>query len=176
MRDRATIGPASWHADYLNPREATSPNQVDKSLQTTRRFDALKLWLTLRTMGPDLIGQYVDTVIELATDVHAQVRGESDLEFVAAPELSTLVFRYLPAGRLAGGAVDEVAVAALNNAIRAELYASGTAMVAATRVDGIQHLKLTLLNPNAREADLVALLALVREAGSAAERLVKGAA
>ena len=166
VRDRSTLGPGSWHADYLNPREGTNPNQVDKSLQTTRRFDALKLWLTLRTMGPDLIGQYVDTVIELATDVHAQVRGESDLEFVAAPELSTLVFRYLPAGRLAGGAVDEVAVAALNNAIRAELYASGTAMVAATRVDGIQHLKLTLLNPMARTADIVGIFDTIREVGA----------
>ncbi|WP_278257666.1 aminotransferase class V-fold PLP-dependent enzyme [Nocardioides convexus] len=42
VRDRATLRPATWYADYLNPRESTSPNQVDKSLQTTRRFDALK--------------------------------------------------------------------------------------------------------------------------------------
>jgi L-2,4-diaminobutyrate decarboxylase len=43
-------------------------------------------------------------------------------------------------------------------------------------VDKVTCLKLTLLNPNTREADLVALLALVREAGFAAERLVEGAA
>ena len=164
VRDRATLRPGTWHADYLNPRECTNPNQVDKSLQTTRRFDALKLWLTLRTMGPDLIGQYVDTVIELATDVHALLDGADDVEFAAAPELSTLVFRYLPAG--ADGDVDENALAALNNAVRAELYASGTAMVAATRVDGVAHLKLTLLNPMASTADIVGIFDTIREVGA----------
>ena len=62
-----TCGTCTWHADYLNPRgRAAQPNQVDKSLQTTRRFDALKLWLTLRTMGADGIGDYFDAVIDLA--------------------------------------------------------------------------------------------------------------
>ncbi|WP_377325564.1 pyridoxal phosphate-dependent decarboxylase family protein [Pimelobacter simplex] len=162
VRDRATLRPATWHADYLNPREATNPNQVDKSLQTTRRFDALKLWVTLRTMGPRLIGEYVDAVVDLATAVHEAHRDAADLEFAAAPELSTLVFRYVPPGP----ALDEQRSAALNNAIREALYASGRAMVAATKVDGVQHLKLTLLNPMATLTDITAVLDLVRATGA----------
>ena len=54
------------HADYLNPKATTDPNQVDKSLQTTRRFDALDLWMTLRIMGPDCLGDYFDAAIDLA--------------------------------------------------------------------------------------------------------------
>ncbi|HWJ11559.1 MAG TPA: aspartate aminotransferase family protein, partial [Nocardioides sp.] len=161
VRDRATLGPATWHADYLNPRDATTPNQVDKSLQTTRRFDALKLWLTLRTMGPELVGRYVDAVIDLAAEVHGRTVAEPDLQFAAAPELSTLVFRYVPVGR----GLDDASLGRLNTAIRAELYASGTAMVAATKVDGVQYLKLTLLNPMATADDIVGLLATVREVG-----------
>ncbi|WP_082606089.1 pyridoxal phosphate-dependent decarboxylase family protein [Nocardioides sp. Root190] len=162
VRDRATLRPATWHADYLNPRDSATPNQVDKSLQTTRRFDALKLWMTLRTMGPDLIGQYVDAVADLALAVHAQMREEPDLEFVAAPELSTLVFRYVPTDL----ALDGPALATLNTTIRAELYATGTAMVAATRVDGVQYLKLTLLNPMATAHDIVGILDTVRAFGA----------
>lgn len=162
VRDRATLRPVTWHADYLNPREATNPNQVDKSLQTTRRFDALKLWLTLRTMGPDLIGQYVDAVVDLATEVHGALRGSPDLELAAPPELSTLVFRYVPPGvRL-----DEERLAALNTGIRAALYDAGTAMVAATKVDGRQYLKLTLLNPMATVADIVGVVDAVRATGA----------
>jgi glutamate/tyrosine decarboxylase-like PLP-dependent enzyme len=162
VRDRATLRPATWHADYLNPREATNPNQVDKSLQTTRRFDALKLWVTLRTMGPDLVGGYVDAVIDLATLVHDTHGDADDLQFAAAPELSTLVFRYVPPGPLLG----EKESAALNNSIREALYASGRAMVAATKVDGVQHLKLTLLNPMATVEDITGVLDLVRETGA----------
>ncbi|KAB2806998.1 aspartate aminotransferase family protein [Pimelobacter simplex] len=162
VRDRATLRPATWHADYLNPREATNPNQVDKSLQTTRRFDALKLWVTLRSMGPRLVGEYVDAVVDLATAVHEAHRDAADLEFAAAPELSTLVFRYVPPGP----ALDDQRSATLNNAIREALYASGRAMVAATKVDGVQHLKLTLLNPMATLADITAVLDLVRATGA----------
>ncbi|WP_435770314.1 pyridoxal phosphate-dependent decarboxylase family protein [Nocardioides sp. SYSU DS0651] len=165
VRDRALLQPVTWHADYLNPREPVgtdSPNQVDKSLQTTRRFDALKLWVTLRAMGPDVIGDYVDAVVDLAAAVHAATVVEPDLEYAAAPELSTLVFRYLPAGPV----LDEPALGALNRRIREELYASGRAMVAATKVDGRQYLKLTLLNPMATAADIVAVLDLVRAAGA----------
>ena len=56
---------------YLNPRRMVQeriPNQVDKSLQTTRRFDALKLWMTLRVMGADGIGQLFDEVCDLAVE------------------------------------------------------------------------------------------------------------
>ena len=166
VRDHALMAPVTWHADYLNPSNANkgpaSPNQVDKSLQTTRRFDALKLWLTLRMMGPDTIGAYVDAVVDLARDVFIAVSNEPDLELAARPELSTLVLRYVPAG----SALAEHEIAVLNNDIRAALYQSGRAMVAATKVDGRQFLKLTLLNPLATVVDIVGVIDLVREAGA----------
>ena len=161
VRDRALLQPVAWHADYLNPLEATDPNQVDKSLQTTRRFDALKLWVTLRAMGPDVIGEYVDAVIDLAGAVHAATEQMPDLEYAAAPELSTLVFRYVPPGTVD----DDAAVGALNRRIREDVYRSGRAMVAATTVEGRQYLKLTLLNPMATVADIVGVLDLVRGTG-----------
>src|SRR5699024_7156545 len=71
VRDRATLRHVTYHADYLNSRSdgstpILSPNQVDKSLQTTRRFDALKLWMTLRVMGAEGVGELFDGVLDLA--------------------------------------------------------------------------------------------------------------
>ncbi len=43
-----------YQAAYLNSdfdEEAGVPNLVSKSLQTTRRFDALKLWMGLEALG-----------------------------------------------------------------------------------------------------------------------------
>ena len=43
-----------YRAAYLNSdfdEEAGVPNPVSKSLQTTRRFDALKLWMGLEALG-----------------------------------------------------------------------------------------------------------------------------
>ncbi|MDT0186784.1 aspartate aminotransferase family protein [Microbacterium sp. ARD31] len=159
VRDGATLGHVTWHADYLNPKDSAHPNQVDKSLQTTRRFEALKLWMTLRVMGADAIGDLLDTVIDLTDAVAAELTAWPDIEVAAAPQISTIVFRYRPPG------LDEPALARLNAAIRAELFDEGRALVAATRVDGRSHLKLTLLNPVATVADVLGVVEMVREAG-----------
>ncbi|GAA1924392.1 lysine decarboxylase DesA [Nocardioides lentus] len=159
VRDRRLLVHTAWHADYLNPEADERPHQVEKSLQTTRRFDALKLWLTLRTLGPDLIGEHVDTVVGLATRSHAHVVAHPDLEAALAPHLSTLVFRFRPPG------LTEDAADALVPRIRQTLYDRGQALVAATKVDGREHLKLTLLNPAATDADVQGVLDLVGAVG-----------
>lgn len=99
VRDRATLRHVTYHADYLNPRrmaEQRIPNQVDKSIQTTRRFDALKLWLTLRIMGAQAVGELFDEVIDRAADAWKLLHDDPRFEVVVEPQLSTLVFRYVP--------------------------------------------------------------------------------
>ena len=59
-RAATTSRRGAWHADYLNPLENEEPNQVDVSLQTTRRFDALKLWVDApRRSAPSGLGRDV---------------------------------------------------------------------------------------------------------------------
>jgi glutamate/tyrosine decarboxylase-like PLP-dependent enzyme len=159
VRDGATLGHVTWHADYLNPKDSAHPNQVDKSLQTTRRFEALKLWVSLRVMGADALGGYLDDVIDLTRDVADAMRDMGDIEIAADPQLSTLVFRYRPVG------VPDHEVDRINTRIRAELFDGGRAMVAATKVGGVSFLKFTLLNPKATRADILGIVELVRDAG-----------
>lgn len=160
VRAARTLGHVTHHADYLNPETSTTPNQVDKSLQTTRRFDALKLWVTLRMLGADRIGELFDEVCDRAAEAHALLDADPRFEVCVAPALSTLVFRH-PGG-------DEA-----NRQAREALLASGAAIVAQTKVDGEQWLKFTLLNPEttiddiAAVADLIAEHATTREAVSA---------
>ncbi|WP_311210782.1 MULTISPECIES: aspartate aminotransferase family protein [unclassified Aeromicrobium] len=159
VRDAGVLRHVTYHAEYLNPRTADLPNQVDKSLQTTRRFDALKLWLTLRVMGADAIGQGFDTAIDLAHATADWVREQDDLQLRAEPELSTVVFRYRPDG------LDDDLADDLNPRIRRTLWGDGRAVVAGTKVDGRAWLKLTLLNPAATLEDVVAVLERVRSTG-----------
>ena len=162
VRRLSTMRHGSWYADYLNPKECENPNQVDKSLQTTRRFDALKLWMALRVMGPDLVGRYFDAAVDLAEEVYERMVLLDDIEVAAPPVLSTLVFRYVEPG------LDEDELGELNRRIRAGLWASGQGVVAATKVDGRQFLKFTLLNPKATVRDILGIVAKVRALGSGA--------
>ncbi|RMB86226.1 lysine decarboxylase DesA [Streptomyces shenzhenensis] len=159
VRDAATLRHATYHAEYLNPRrmvEERIPNQVDKSLQTTRRFDALKLWLTLRTMGADGIGELFDEVCDLAREGWRLLAADPRFDVVVEPALSTLVFRYIPAAVTGPDRIDRA-----NLYARKALFASGDAVVAGTKVGGRHFLKFTLLNPETTAADIAAVLDLI---------------
>jgi L-2,4-diaminobutyrate decarboxylase len=137
------------------------PNQVDKSLQTTRRFDALKLWLTLRVVGADGVGGLFDAVLDRAAEGHALLAGDPRFQVVVEPQLSTLVFRWLPATTPPHAPRDEALLDAANLHAREALAGSGAAVVAGTVVDGRHFLKFTLLNPATTVADLAAVLDLL---------------
>ncbi|WP_455354562.1 pyridoxal phosphate-dependent decarboxylase family protein [Streptomyces sp. SYSU K217416] len=164
VRDRATLSHATYHADYLNPRrmaEDRIPNQVDKSIQTTRRFDALKLWMTLRVMGADGVGELFDEVVELAAEGWKMLDADPRFEVVVQPQLSTLVFRFVPEAVTSPALIDRA-----NLYARKALFASGEAVVAGTKVGGSHYLKFTLLNPQTTTDDIAIVLDLLAEHAS----------
>lgn len=163
VRHGADLAPVAWYADYLNPEGSGEPNQVDKSLQTTRRFDALKLWVTLRALGADRLGEMFDAVVDLAAAAHTLVEQDPDLRLVGRSQLSTVLFRYQPAG------VPDARADALVPLVRRALFDSGRTIVAKTVIDGRPCLKLTLLNPDSDVEDVRRVLAAVRDAAAAVD-------
>jgi L-2,4-diaminobutyrate decarboxylase len=163
VRNKKNLSFLTHHADYLNPlsqlKEGT-PNLVNKSIQTTRRFDALKLWLTLRTMGAGNIGKAFDRVVDLAKEAYLLLLSEESIELVHQPELSTLVFRYRPAQSDSERRIDEA-----NTYIRKALFRSGEAVVAGSKVNGKQYLKFTLLNPMTTIQDIHDIVSLIKQYG-----------
>lgn len=165
VRQKQHLSTVTHHADYLNPlsqKQEGTPNLVDKSIQTTRRFDALKLWLTLRTIGPLAIGDAFDQVIDLARRTYLLLLSEPSIEVIHQPRLSTLVFRYWPGGSWSENQIDDA-----NAHIREALARSGAALIAGTRVAGRQYLKFTLLNPSCAISDVQSVLTMVIRQGEA---------
>uniref|UniRef100_UPI00132204DF pyridoxal-dependent decarboxylase n=1 Tax=Escherichia coli TaxID=562 RepID=UPI00132204DF len=76
LKDKRHFGLINYHADYLNPKEDELDgilHLVHKSVQTTRRFDALKLLLSLRLIGEEWFGDIIDHTIDFAKDVAALI-------------------------------------------------------------------------------------------------------
>ena len=159
VRDGSTLGHVTHHADYLNPRTAVTPNQVDKSLQTTRRFDALKLWMTLRVTGADAVGEMFDEVIDRAHEVWESLVEDERFEVAAEPTLSTVLMRYRPGG------ISAEEADSLNPRIRHALLDRGDVMVAGTVLDGRHWLKFTLLNPHTTIEHLLGILDTIAATG-----------
>jgi len=165
LRDAAHFRHLAVHADYLNPETdeaAGIPNLVNRSVATTRRFDALKLWFSFQLLGREKFAAMVDRTIELAAHAAKQVRTNPSLELLHKPQLSSVVFRFVPSN----AAID----ADLFNArLRQHLFDRGLAVIGHTRVRSRQCLKFTCMNPCTTEAGLDALLDLIVSTGKQLE-------
>ena len=153
----------SYYADYLNPledKDPERPNLIEKSMQTTRRFDALKVWLTLKTLGTKTIAGYLERVHELAKEVYQNLSKNKAFEVAHNPALSTVVFRYKNEQ-----IEDDVIHDEINMYIKQTLYKAGKASVASTKLDGKIYLKFTLLNPKNTINNLLNIVSMIEETG-----------
>lgn len=164
VADGADFELMARNAAYLNPEaheKAGVPNLVAKSVQTTRRFDALKPYLAFRALGREGLAELVEETLSLAETAAALLDDAEDFEVLNDPTLNAVVFRYRP-----HEGMDDGAVGRLNAAIRKRLLQDGRAVVARTEVEGVTSLKFTLLNPTADVDDVAAMLATIRACGA----------
>ena len=158
------------YTDYLNPEldeERGIPNLVTTSLLTSRRFDALKLWVSFQCLGREKLSAMIDRTMFLANHAAEVIRRARDLELICEPQLSTVVFRYVAAAK-------ELQSERVNAEIPQNLFGQGTAVIGHTRVREKQCLKFTCMNPTTSEADLEGLIGLIRSEGekSAAKKRI----
>jgi L-2,4-diaminobutyrate decarboxylase len=165
LRDAARFRHLEVHADYLNPEThdaAGIPNLVNKSLATTRRFDALKLWLSFQALGREKFAAMIDRCIELAAHAARQIAAHPELELLHQPQFGCIVFRYRPSRQKADAD-------AINSTLRQELFDRGQAVIGHTRVLGHQWLKFTCMNPMTTEEDISKLVDKIVEKGQELE-------
>ncbi|MBU2996777.1 pyridoxal-dependent decarboxylase [Cellulophaga baltica] len=173
VKDKQHLQYVSYYADYLNPLESKDeerPDLIEKSMQTTRRFDALKVWLTLKTLGTKTIASYLESVHFIIKNVYENVKLNNAFEIAHVPALSTLVFRYKHKDVL-----DDIVHNEINLHIKNTLYKSGKASVASTKLNGVTYLKFTLLNPKNTVENLLNIVKMIEKEGVAYESQLKTA-
>lgn len=176
VTDASAFAALDRQVAYLNPSddiEAGLDGLLGRSLQTTRRPDAVKVVATLLAYGRRGLGEMVDICHDLARHAQQRIMAEPELELVAPAELTTVVFRYRARRHAASRVKHEDE---LNGALRRRLLESGRALIgrtAAALAEGAEPrvcLKLTLLNPTATPSDIDELLSEVLRAGREVER------
>jgi L-2,4-diaminobutyrate decarboxylase len=153
-------------APYLfHPRagEARSHDTGRRTLQCSRRFDALKLWVSLRHYGAEYFAGLLERTVANTERLYELLHAAPDFEPEHVPESNILCFRYLPAG-LRDRAPEEAD--AFQSAVRERYNASGQGWITATVLNGRRVLRVTLMNPSTEEAHLVRLLEGLRGVGA----------
>lgn len=156
VKDKSNFKFLLHHSDYLNREHDELPNLVDKSIATTKRFDALKVFMTMQSVGPKALGDMYDHLIQQTQDVAKLVEGLASFELLAQPSLSTVLFRVAGKGDMCK----------LNQQVRIEALTRGIAVLGETVVDGKSALKLTILNPCLKISDFESLLSKINTLAS----------
>jgi aromatic-L-amino-acid decarboxylase len=154
-------GALAHEEDYI-PHERPDHHMVDITLEYSRPFRALKLWLAFRAHGSEAIRAAIERNLGQARLLYDEVARHSELEHLCGePQLSIVPFRHVPTG-MSEGELDE------HNARLVEaLQQQGDVWVAPARVDGKVCLRPCVVNYRTTDDDVRAFVAAVLDAGRA---------
>jgi len=162
VRDREALHHSFAHDEGYLPHERDEPHAVDVTLEYSRPFRALKLWLAFRVHGADAFRHAVRRNMRQAALLHELISARDGLEALGPPQLSIVPFRHVPVG-----------VADLddhNGRLGAELQRDARVYVAPAMIDGRVYLRPCIVNFRTSDDDVRALVDIACEVGDAIAR------
>jgi len=166
-RDRAAAQKTfSYTGDYAkslleDPVESFS--FFDETLELSRRFRALKLWLSLRFHGLNAFRQQIDNDLEMASHLKGLVARAPDLELMAPVPLSAVCFRFVPASQpLRDPQLDDFNLKILNRVQR-----GGRVFISNATIHGSFALRACIVNHRTTRPDVEAVVDEVVKVGHA---------
>jgi L-2,4-diaminobutyrate decarboxylase len=119
-----------------------------RNFETTKPAIVLPLYVGLRTLGVRFFGEYIDYVYDLARAFADELQSRPNFELLVRPESNIVCFRIRAAPE------DD----ALQLRLREAVNRQGRFFIMRTRLRGATWLRVVLMNPATRLADLRALL------------------
>jgi aromatic-L-amino-acid decarboxylase len=156
MRDADALAAAFAHREAYMPHEEGELHSVDLTLEYSRPFRALKLWLAFRVHGAEALRDAIERNLRQARLLAEKVRAHADLELAFEPQLSIVPFRHVP---------PETDPDAHNLALAEALQADGRVYLASAVIDGHAWLRPCVVNYRTTDDDIRALVAIAREVG-----------
>jgi aromatic-L-amino-acid decarboxylase len=133
------------------------------SFEGTRRWRALKLWMSWKYLGTEGFARLIEANDDLAALLAHHCAASDDFEAIpTVPELSVVCFRHLPGGRTAALALAPGEIDAHQDRLQAALEASGDGWLTTTRLRGATYLRAGIVNYLSTDDDIDRLLATLR--------------
>ncbi|MDQ2922206.1 MAG: pyridoxal-dependent decarboxylase [Acidobacteriota bacterium] len=157
-------------ADYIKVHEQNSEESFafwNYGPELSRRFRALKIWVTLRYYGTRRIAGAISEDNALAAYLAQAIEQAEDFEMLAPSELSICCFRYVPKS-LQSKFREDAAVNSeldqLNNKIMLAVQRGGRAYLSSATLRGTFALRACITNFRTTRADIDETLEIIREA------------
>jgi aromatic-L-amino-acid/L-tryptophan decarboxylase len=125
--------------------------------EQSRRFRALKVWMSFKRYGAREIGRWVDANVAQAEHLHALAEASAEFESATPPRMSGVCLRYAPDG------LDEARSAKLHARVAQRLEELGRFWFSTTVMKGRTWLRINIVNFRTRNEHMDELFALLQE-------------
>ncbi len=142
----------SERPEYLRDIEGNESeiNFYDHGVQLTRRFRALKFYMSIKTFGLQSFREAVTYNIDLAEKTEQLIRKSKYWEIISPATLAVINFRYNPMEEQ----LSEDELNALNQKISQKMTQSGKAVLVTTILQNHVVLRMCLINPRTTMRDI----------------------
>jgi glutamate/tyrosine decarboxylase-like PLP-dependent enzyme len=155
---RATFSQTGEYARAFGSDPLEAFSFFEESIELSRRFRALKLWLSLRYHGAEAFRAAIRSDLQHASDLARMIGDTAELELMAPVELSAVCFRYR-AG-VADSDLDRINAAILKRLIeRGRVYLSNASLT------GRFALRACFVNHRTTDSDVAEVIPEVLAAG-----------
>ena len=162
VRDGARLAETfASRPDYLQDvaPAADEVNYADNGIALTRRFRALKIWLSVQMLGLGWFRRLAAHGVGLAEYAQARLEAAGVFEILCPRRLSIVCFRYVPPGP--GAELD-----AVNERLAKALLATGRAFLSSTRLRGAFAIRMCFINWRTSAADVDEIVELLIRLGA----------
>jgi glutamate/tyrosine decarboxylase-like PLP-dependent enzyme len=147
----------------------------DYGIELSRRFRALKVWMTLRYYGARRISAAIADDMAMARYMAERIENDPEFELLAPVPLSICCFRYVPASlraQLTGTSGSQVnsRINQLNERIMHRVQRGGRAYVSNAMLRGKFALRACIINFRTTRADIDLTLEVIRQAAREIEK------
>lgn len=147
--------------EYLKDIEGNDSeiNFYDHGIQLTRRFRALKFYMSIKTFGLESFRKAIDYSIELTEKTEAHLRQSKNWEIISPANLAIVNFRFNPIDKH----LSEKKLDRINQQISEEIIKSKEAHLVTTILNGQIVLRMCLINPRTSFEDILQTISKCEE-------------
>jgi aromatic-L-amino-acid/L-tryptophan decarboxylase len=135
----------------------------EETLELSRRFRALKLWLSLRYHGLSAFRQQIENDLDMASHLARCIEAAPDLEILAPVPLSAVCFRLVPGST----SISDTELDTLNLKILNRVQRAGRVFISNATIHGRFALRACIVNHRSTPADVEAVVDEVVTVGHA---------
>lgn len=157
MRETGRLQAAFGHEEQYMLHEGGFVNPVDRTLEYSRPFRSLRLWMAFRVHGAAQYRAWIGRTLANARHLTGSLRGAPEFELLHEPALSTVCFRHVPPG------VEDLDDHNLR--LAHALQRDGRVYLAPATVDGKPCLRVCFVNFRTTPDEVEFVVGVVRELG-----------